>query len=120
MKIQLKSLQDSCLSMINLGMTKQVSVLDRSLHAPCSDHLSQSTVMNIIMQRFAVVTMIFAPLTLLTGFFGELQNVALAKIISLCNSLARRRLACAKSFLYFAGMNVPIPGPSMNIDETDG
>jgi Mg2+ and Co2+ transporter CorA len=26
--------------------------------------------MNVIMQRFAVVTMIFAPLTLATGFFG--------------------------------------------------
>ena len=65
---QLKSLQDNCLSMINLGLAKQ------------------GTAMNTIMQRFAVVTIIFAPLTLATGFFG---------------------------------MNVPIPGPSMNPDDHD-
>ena len=65
---QLKSLQDSCLSMINLGLSKQ------------------GAAMNVIMQRFAVVTIIFAPLTLATGFFG---------------------------------MNVPIPGPSMNPDDHD-
>ncbi len=65
---QLKSLQDSCLSMINLVLTKQ------------------GTAMNIIMQRFAFVTIIFAPLTLATGFFG---------------------------------MNVPIPGSSMNPDDHD-
>lgn len=63
---QLKSMQDSCLSMINLGLS------------------SQGMDMNMIMQRFAVVTLIMAPLTLITGFFG---------------------------------MNVPIPGPSMNPDE---
>jgi hypothetical protein len=63
---QLKSMQDSCLSMINLGLS------------------NQGMEMNVIMQRFAVVTLIMAPLTLVTGFFG---------------------------------MNVPIPGPSMNPDE---
>ncbi len=63
---QLKSMQDSCLSMINLGLS------------------NQGMDMNLIMQRFAVVTLIMAPLTLVTGFFG---------------------------------MNVPIPGPSMNPDE---
>jgi hypothetical protein len=63
---QMKSMQDGCLSMINLGLS------------------SQGMDMNMIMQRFAVVTLIMAPLTLITGFFG---------------------------------MNVPIPGPSMNPDE---
>jgi hypothetical protein len=63
---QLKSLQDSCLSMINLSLS------------------NQGMEMNLIMQKFAVVTLIMAPLTLVTGFFG---------------------------------MNVPIPGPSMNLDE---
>ncbi len=63
---QLKSLQDACMSMINLGLS------------------NQGMDMNIIMQRFAIVTLIMAPLTLVTGFFG---------------------------------MNVPIPGPSMNPDE---
>jgi len=63
---QLKSLQDSCLSMINLSLS------------------NQGMEMNLIMQKFAVVTLIMAPLTLVTGFFG---------------------------------MNVPIPGPSMNPDE---
>jgi len=63
---QLKSLQDSFLSMINLSLS------------------NQGMEMNLIMQKFAVVTLIMAPLTLVTGFFG---------------------------------MNVPIPGPSMNPDE---
>ena len=63
---QLKSLQDSCLSRINLSLS------------------NQGMEMNLIMQKFAVVTLIMAPLTLVTGFFG---------------------------------MNVPIPGPSMNPDE---
>lgn len=83
MKPQLKSLQDSCLSMINLGMTKQVaSFVDSSIFSAFI--LSQGTVMNIIMQRFAVVTIIFAPLTLLTGFFGELQMLLChAKLASL-------------------------------------
>jgi Mg2+ and Co2+ transporter CorA len=65
---QLNSLQDSFLSMINLSLS------------------NQGMEMNVIMQRFAVVTLIMAPLTLVTGFFG---------------------------------MNVPIPGPSMNPDDHD-
>ena len=86
-KPQLKSLQDSCLSMINLGMTKQVLCFAPSYHTFANNAL-QGYVMNIIMQRFAVVTMIFAPLTLATGFFGDITSFpCLRGQFSSCNSL---------------------------------
>jgi hypothetical protein len=71
--------------------------------------------MNIIMQRFAVVTMIFAPLTLLTGFFGK-QSLT-SEQLGICLFLLPLH-EFVQSF--GAGMNVPIPGPSMNLDEHDG
>jgi hypothetical protein len=78
---QCKSLQDSFLSMINLSLS------------------NQGMEMNIIMQRFAVVTLIMAPLTLVTGFFGmnALQMPAhhSSSCLQLCASLVRPRHECS-------------------------
>jgi hypothetical protein len=71
--------------------------------------LAQGTLMNIIMQRFAVVTMIFAPLTLVTGFFGIAPFAALGIHRGFQFCLCRMRFILH-----------PIPGPSMNIDEVHG
>lgn len=57
---QCKSLQDSFLSMINLSLS------------------NQGMEMNLIMQKFAVVTLIMAPLTLVTGFFGKKECPSIA------------------------------------------
>jgi hypothetical protein len=63
---QCKSLQDSFLSMINLSLS------------------NQGMEMNIIMQRFAVVTLIMAPLTLVTGFFGMNAHRSIAHTMNSC------------------------------------
>ena len=82
--------------------------------------------MNIIMQRFAVVTMIFAPLTLLTGFFGKcflppfLSLLTNKRLFLKSHFGALMPLLLALALSHAAGMNVPIPGPSMNLDEHDG
>ena len=82
--------------------------------------------MNIIMQRFAVVTMIFAPLTLLTGFFGKcflppfLSLLKKKRLFLKSNFGALMPLLLALALSHAAGMNVPIPGPSMNLDDHDG